>query len=192
MTEQFSENASTGGMHRRQMLAMGGAAAVAAAGATVIGSSAAGADPLAPLLLPTTPFRLYDSRQAGGRISGGQLDVLTTANPAEDLAFLLNVTVVGTAGTGWLNIFSADDTTTQSSTINWFAANQTMVNTAYTWIRQSDQGIKVSCGGAGSTQYILDLTGVLTMVDLAIFATPTGARSTTAARGEFTATRTGS
>jgi hypothetical protein len=153
------------GLDRRHLLMAGGAAAaVAAAGATVLGAAPASAAPLVPILIPVDPLRVYDSRSGGGPISAGQTDTLT-GSATTDLAYLVNVTVVNTTGWGWLSVFSADLASTSSSTINWFAPNQTMVNTAYTWIRASDAGIRVSCGGGGSTQYILDLTGVLFMYD---------------------------
>lgn len=156
------------GMDRRTLMAAGGAAAIAAAGATVIGASPAGAAPLVPVLVPIDPVRVYDSRSPGalGAISAGQTDLLTGSAATSDLAYLLNVTVVNTTSFGWVSVFSADVASTDTSTVNWFGPNQTMVNTAYTWIRESDSGIRVSCGGGGQTQYVLDLTGVLMVVDV--------------------------
>ena len=179
------------GMDRRTLVTAGGAAAIAAAGATVLGATPAGAAPLVPVLSPVNPQRVYDSRAAGalGPISNGQVDTLTSGPAADAMAYLLNVTVVNTTGFGWISVFSADLASTTSSTLNWYGPNQTMVNTAYTWIRTSDSGIKVSCGGGGSTQYILDLTGVLFMYDAgAAMSVPSAVGSDTSGRG-LTGTR---
>jgi len=178
-------------MDRRTLVTAGGAAAIAAAGATVLGATPAGAAPLVPVLSPVNPQRVYDSRAAGalGPISNGQVDTLTSGPAADAMAYLLNVTVVNTTGFGWISVFSADLASTTSSTLNWYGPNQTMVNTAYTWIRTSDSGIKVSCGGGGSTQYILDLTGVLFMYDAgAAMSVPSAVGSDTSGRG-LTGTR---
>ena len=99
--------------------------------------------------------------------------------------------MVNTVGFGWLSIFSADADSTDASTINWYGPNQTMVNTCYTLIRQSDAGIKVSCGGGGQTQYVLDLTAVLVPFSLDAPASAALAQGASPASGRsgHTATR---
>lgn len=166
MAEQNLEGADARGLDRRHLLMAGGAAAaVAAAGATVLGASPASAAPLVPVLTPVSPVRLFDSRDGLGPISNGLTDTLT-ASATTAMAFLLNVTVVDTKGFGWVTVYSADLTTVpDTSTLNWYGPGQTMVNTAYTFIRASDSGINVNCGGGGEANYVLDLTGVLFMYD---------------------------
>jgi len=164
-----------GSLPRRDLLVKGGAAAAAAAvGATMIGASPAGAATLIPVLLPITPVRLYDSREASGPLYAGQTRDLV-GEQTEALAFLLNVTITETVSSGFLSVFSADDTWPGTSTVNWSAPGQTIANTAYTLIRLADSGVSAYVGGpASSTQFILDLTGVLAMVDPATFNGPTG------------------
>ena len=177
-------------LDRRHLLMAGGAAAaVAAAGATVLGAGPASAAPLVPVPTPVDPVRLYDSREPGalGRISAGMTDTLTSS-PATALAFLLNVTVVNTTGWGWISVFSADLESTDASTVNWYGPDQVMVNTSYTWIRASDSGIRVSCGG-GSTQYVLDLTGILFMFDAGAAAASLPASVGSSVPGDYSAVR---
>jgi hypothetical protein len=167
MTEQSFDGVDARGLDRRHLLMAGGAAAaVAAAGATVLGAGPASAVPLVPVLAPVSPVRLFDSRESVlGPIANGYTDTLTGSSTTY-LAFLLNVTVVDTQGFGWITVFSADLTSVPgTSTLNWYGPNQTMVNTAYTYIRASDAGIKVNCGGGGQANYVLDLTAVLFMYD---------------------------
>lgn len=157
-------------LDRRDLLVKGGAmAAVATAAGTAIaaGASPAVAAPLAPVLMPFGPERIYDSRDGDGPIHGGWVVTLTSDSPATDAAYLLNLTITNTLGAGYLSVFSADIVWPGSSTINWYGAGQINANSAYTAIRQSDQGIKVQAGGGGSTEFIIDVTGVLTLVDLA-------------------------
>ncbi len=186
MRENDYDTAGSSRLDRRDLLLKGGAmAAVAtAAGAMVAtGATPAGAAPLAPVLLPFGPERIYDSRSGGGRLPSGYQDTLTSSSPATDKAFLLNVTIVDTVGSGYLSVFSADISWPGSSTINWYGAGQINANNAYTAIRQSDQGIKIYAGGGGSTNYVLDLIGTLTLVDLATVSSFTAAAPGVAATG---------
>jgi len=73
----------------------------------------------------------------------------------------MNVTVVNTSGFGWLTIYEAGTSLPDTSNINWYGPDQTIVNNCYTWLRGSDSGIDVACGGSGSTHFVLDLIGVL-------------------------------
>ena len=84
-----------------------------------------------------------------------------TGDPVDLHAFLMNVTVVDTSGFGWLTIYEAGTALPDTSNINRYGSDQTIVNNCYTWLRPSDSGIEVACGGAGSTHFLLDLIGVL-------------------------------
>jgi hypothetical protein len=148
-------------LDRRRLLAAGGAVTAGAVGATVLGASPAAAAPLVPVLAPALPpERLYDSREGGGEIGSGVVRELT-GDPVDLYAFLMNVTVVNTSGFGWLTIYEAGTALPDTSNINWYGSDQTIVNNCYTWLRPSDSGIEVACGGAGSTHFLLDLIGVL-------------------------------
>ncbi len=191
MAEQNLEGADARGLDRRHLLMAGGAAAaVVAAGATVLGASPASAAPLVPVLLPVAPMRIYDSREpdALGPISDGFTDTLTYP-PNAALAYLMNVTVVDTQGFGWVTVFSADLASVETSTLNWYGPGQTMVNTAYTFLRAADAGIKVSCGGGGQANYVLDVTAALVMYDAGAAPTSIAAVAESGMSSRYTAVR---
>lgn len=191
MGDKARDGVDARGLDRRHLLVAGGAAAaMAAAGATVLGASPASAAPLVPVLLPVAPVRLYDSREPGalGPISDGQIDTLTNS-PDAALGYLMNVTVVDTQGFGWITVFSAEQSSVDTSTLNWYGSGQTLVNTAYTYIRAADAGIKVSCGGDGQANYILDLTAALFMYDAGAAAASLPASLDVSGSTDYTAAR---
>jgi hypothetical protein len=121
------------------------------------------------VLLPYGPERLYDSRLASGALASGNTRTLSGDPIPEDLAYLLNVTLTDVTGAVWLSVYPADQAWPGTSTVNWFGAGS-VANTAYTWLRASDRGITIRVGGTGSTQFVIDLTGVLTLIDLGAVA----------------------
>jgi hypothetical protein len=169
------DNTAAGGARprRRDLLLKGGALAAAATAATaagVVGAGSASAvtGPFAPLYLPFGPQRVYDSRNGDGPLPSNFERTLTqdSAPPATDLAYLFNLTVTGTTGTGFLGMFSADIGWPGNSSINWFGPNQLLSNNVYTAFRPSDAGVTVICGGGGSTDFVMDLCAILTNTDL--------------------------
>ena len=98
---------------------------------------------------------------------------------------MLNLTIVDTVGSGFVSVFSADISWPGSSTLNWYGAGQINANNAYTAIRQSDQGIKVYAGGGGSTNFVLDLVGRLTLVDLATISSLSSAAAMPSTKTAF-------
>lgn len=156
-----------GSTHRRKLLMGGGAAVAAGAAALAATASPAGAvTTVVPVYLPIDPFRFYDSRQASGRIRTGQTDTIVAPEPAPDFAWCFNLTVTKTTGTGWLAVREAGTAYTGTSNINWFGANQTLANNAYTTIRPADCGVSVLCGGGGTTEYLLDVVAALMFIPL--------------------------
>jgi hypothetical protein len=124
-----------------------------------------------------TPARVYDSRWSGvaGVTTGvlntgefrdisvadgrGPTGTVTAANavPAGARAVAYNLTITGTAGGGFLAV-SPGGTSTSASTINWSAtgidlANASIVGTS------STRTIRVTAGGPGSTNFIVDVGG---------------------------------
>lgn len=161
---------------RRQILRLGtGMAAAATAGVLAAGAGqAAGADPiLAPLYLPAPPMRVYDSREAGGRIvSGRTRTIVPLVTVAPILAWGFNVTVTDTVGAGFLSVFPGNRAWTGSSSINWWASGQTIANNALTPCTETDHAIRVYCGGGNSTQFVLDLVAAILMADLTTMSDP--------------------
>jgi hypothetical protein len=175
---------------RRDFLTKGGALALGAtaatAGAVGFGATAAGAAPLAPLYLPVTPERVYDSRDpgAGGLLNSGFVRTLTPDTPPPDtlLAFNLNVTIVDTVGTGFISVFPGGETWPGNSTVNWFGPNFILANTAFTgW--PADGSIQILCGGGGATDFVLDVTAILQVTDLATVTSVSALREHTASVG---------
>lgn len=167
MSSNTVQHAKGPGVTRRNVLVKGGVAAAAVAGATVLTASNASAAPFAPVLLPFGPIRIYDSRPADRLYSGWELLLYGDPIP-EDLAYLLNVTVTATTGSGWLSVYPADTVYQGTSTVNWSGPEQTVANNAYTSLRPDDRGIIIRADGGGSAHFVVDLLGILTPVDLAL------------------------
>ena len=122
---------------------------------------------LTPVYLPVGPFRWFDSRDDGVKITTGEEWKLTSTPHANDSACAFNVTVTGTFGKGWLALYPGDATFSGTSSINWFGNDQDLANNAYTGIESSNAGVHIRCGGGGTrTHFILDLVAVLVLIDL--------------------------
>lgn len=173
MHDEHSPRGSEGRVLRRDLLVKGGglvaAGAAAAVGATALTAGPAGAATTVPVLLPAGPARIFDTRDPGkgGRMFSGQEFEIYRSSPSGALGLLFNVTVTETLGTGWLSVFSAEIDWPGTSTVNWSGPGQNVANTAYTFVRPSDDGIAVRMGGGGSAQFVLDITGALVMWDTA-------------------------
>lgn len=141
---------------RRRLLTGMGAAAAGAGVLAVAGTQTASAVVDAGTYFSVPPERLVDTRVEGGRIRVTQTrtdDIIAGTG----IAAVCNVTVVNTAGAGFLAVFNADEPRPDPySTVNWYAARQIVANIAI--IELGDAGFSVYCGG-GSTDYIIDLVG---------------------------------
>ena len=119
--------------------------------------------PTSPVLLPS-PVRGYDSRTNGGAIRGGQSRTVSLAGhiPAGALGAIVNITVTGTAGNGFLMLYAAGTPTPSTSAINWFAAHQTIANQATTAVNLA-RAVTITAGGptTANTQFIIDVVGYL-------------------------------
>lgn len=122
------------------------------------------------LLAP--PERVYDSRPNSapnlpndGVISAGQTRTINllasgTEQFIEDIdGVMLNLTVTQTVGSGFLSVYSAALTTPPTiSSVNWSATAQTVANLTVSACEFA--ALKVTCGGTGSTHFIIDVLGV--------------------------------
>ena len=145
--------------------------------------------PWAGAFTPIDPQRAYDSRsdQPAGPIAGGQNFTTSMAAPgvADDaVAVAYNLTVTGTAGSGFLTTMPGDVLSPPvASTINWWQSGQTWANGSVVEIPSlpkvgaavgaAGQGTQALNGGplalpvttfagGGSTQYIIDVAGYYT------------------------------
>lgn len=126
---------------------------------------------------PLTPGRVYDSRlgsfSPNGALGSGQNRTISVANsydpfsgtlvttnfvPAGATAVFANVTVVETAGNGWLAVNPGGTTTVSASSINWSASGQILANGISLTLNTNRQ-ITVVNGSPGSTQFIVDILG---------------------------------
>jgi hypothetical protein len=112
------------------------------------------------------PQRVYDSRLSGGPINGniGQEQVIHIfVTNAPILAMLCNLTVVNTTGSGYLAMFAADQTWDPNnpfSSMNWFTTNQITANCVSSSIENATGNVKVRAGGTGTTDFLIDVTGI--------------------------------
>jgi len=141
------------------------------------GQLALAASSVGNLSLLPEPVRVYDSRTT----TQGALAIDTTrtvdlsmgmlgstmqlAVPPGATAAVVTLTVTQTGNAGYLRIYSnALIEQPQTSTINWFQPNSD-IGTTTTVAVDASGDIKVSAGGSG-TQFIVDVIGYYTQLDL--------------------------
>lgn len=127
---------------------------------------------------PITPTRVYDSRTAApapGRLAAGETRTVSVADgrdlatgavsvtglvPAGATAITCNVTVVGTAGAGFVTLNPGGTTAVTAATVNWSAAGQILNNGVVAKIA-ADRTVTLVAGGSGgaSTDVVVDVTG---------------------------------
>jgi len=107
------------------------------------------------------PYRYVDTRTSGGRIYGGDTRVLSVFAGLGSYTFAVNLTVVSTHGSGWLEIYNADLSSRPSpySSINWQGDNKVVAN--FTMLDLGAAGAKIFCSGGSSTNthFIIDVVG---------------------------------
>jgi hypothetical protein len=124
----------------------------------------------------TTPGRVYDSRDADGKLAFGSPDRVVTANvvaaghvgagnivvPAGATAILCNLTVTATEGAGFLGLYSnALASWPGTSSINWVVKDTDTANTLTTAVDATGK-LKVTIGGQGvatKTHFVIDVVG---------------------------------
>lgn len=114
------------------------------------------------------PARVYDSRLSDGPLAVGGIRTISVATatagrtvvPAGAIAIAYNLTITGSVGGGWLGIVPHAGAFGGTSSINWFAAAQTLANGGIVKLGGDRQCDIWSGGRAGaSTQFIVDITG---------------------------------
>jgi len=73
---------------------------------------------------------------------------------------VINLTIAETTGRGFVAVFPADIGWPGSSSINWFATDSYIANGVITRVDPTGR-IKIRCGGAGTTDVIVDLIGYM-------------------------------
>lgn len=124
-----------------------------------------------------TPTRVYDTRAAApspGRLVAGESRQVSVADgrdlttgavtvsglvPDGATAITCNVTVVATAGAGFVTVNPGGVTTVSAATVNWSAAGQILNNGVVAAIA-TDRTVTMVVGGTGaSTDVVIDVTG---------------------------------
>ena len=136
-------------------------------GQLVIGDPPAGEAHMLP-----APLRAYDSRlNAGPKIAAAETRTISLANgidgqgvsviavPPGATAAIVTLTVTETVGGGYLKMYSAATTEPATSSINWFANNQTFAVSTQVAVDTAGQ-VKVT-SGPSSAQFIIDVIGYL-------------------------------
>ncbi len=85
-------------------------------------------------MIPITPFRAYDTGEAGGTPSGdvynGTTRLIQLHPPAEYEAALVNLTIAGTQGAGYLRAWAPEGLRPSTSSINADGPNNVIANAA--------------------------------------------------------------
>ena len=135
-------------------------------GQLVLGDPPAGEAHMLP-----APLRAYDSRAVGPKIAAGDTRTISLANgvdgqganvvavPPGATAAIVTLTVTETVAGGFLTMYSAATTQPATSSINWFANNQTFAVSTQVAVDAAGQ-VKISAGSS-STHFIIDVTGYL-------------------------------
>lgn len=156
---------------RRRVIGAGGAVALS----PLALARTASADVSGPLVVLTTPVRLFDSRVVaaplnGAKLASGGAVVVTAGGFGESgivTAVFINLTITATEGSGFLRVegddLSGERPPAATSNINWSGANQTLANMVLTTVG-GENGIAVTAGGGGRTHVIVDVMGYIPFV----------------------------
>jgi len=156
----IAQDSDNGAATRRKMLAGMGAAAAGAGLLAVAGTQPAHAAVSNGTYFSIDPIRVYDSRSSGGRISAGQSRLLSVFSGSDGIAYVCNLTVTNTRGNGYLAVWNADIARPQPySSVNWLGDGRVVANLGI--FDAGDDGLRVYCGGGGSTDFIVDVVGAM-------------------------------
>lgn len=151
---------------RRRLLTGGALAAGALAGGLAAAGPASAQEGATQGLVPyAEPFRTYDSREDDdGPIESGETYVIDLSEvPDGALAVLANLTIVDTVGPdGYLTVYGQGRARPGVSTINWYTDGQILANMIVVATGETDNDLLVYNGGAGSTDFIVDVYGYFT------------------------------
>ena len=119
---------------------------------------------------PIAPKRVYDSRAGNpplgvtkGQLSNGTrvinlLNGVTLPAGVKPVGLLVNLAVVNTSASGFLSLYENGKPDPQTSSINWFTANEVVANTTFTGVDSSGNAIAKVPANA-STDFFVDVVG---------------------------------
>lgn len=103
------------------------------------------------------PTRTYDSRIADGPLPAGQSRITSHPVPVDATAIVMNTTITGTSGTGYLSLGEPSLDLPMTSTANWYTSPTTRANGAI--VTTNGHATRAFVGGSNSTQYVTDVGG---------------------------------
>jgi hypothetical protein len=118
---------------------------------------------LSGALVPlTNPRRVYDSTKSGGAIAAGTARTVAVAKsgtsvPVGVSAALLSITVLRTAGSGYITAFSASSNAPRTRTLSWWGRKQT--HTTTTVVRLNSSGRMKIKAVKNKTHVLVDVLG---------------------------------
>ena len=119
---------------------------------------------------PIAPKRVYDSRAGNpplgvtkGPLSNGTrvinlLNGVTLPAGVKPKGLLVNLAVVNTSASGFLSLYENGQPDPQTSSINWFTANEIVANTTYSAVDATGSAIAKVPANA-STDFFIDVVG---------------------------------
>jgi CHRD domain len=141
-------------------------------GGAIRGQLAPGTPPAGEAHMLPAPLRAYDSRLNNGpKIAAAETRQISLANgingsgvsviavPPGATAAIVTLTVTETVGGGFLKMYSAATTEPATSSINWFANNQTFAVSTQVAVDAAGQ-VKIT-SGPSATQFVIDVVGYL-------------------------------
>jgi hypothetical protein len=128
-----------------------------------------------PVHLLAAPERIYDSRQPESLGASGTGPLASGEDRQVSLGFslgvgndllnnasagaMINLTIVSTAGSGYLTVGPPAMTAPSTSNVNWTAPGQVVANMAITALNEG--GLQLWVGGGGATHVIIDVMAIL-------------------------------
>lgn len=106
---------------------------------------------------PLDPARTVDSRVQGQPVPAGQTRINTFPVPIDSEAVVVNTTVTGTEGTGYLAVTPLDLVVPFTSSVNWFASPSTVANGTVS--PTTGHAALVYLGGQYRAHYVMDIGG---------------------------------
>ena len=106
---------------------------------------------------PLNPSRTVDSRVAGQPLRAGQTRINSFPVPPDAAALVVNSTVTGTEGTGYLSVTPLNVVVPFTSAVNWFVSPSTVANGAV--FASTGHATLVYVGGQYGSHYVFDLGG---------------------------------
>jgi len=126
----------------------------------LVGYAPPPAPPSLPAFVPALPIaRVLDTRTTGGKLEPNEERIVSLGVAGSVSAAVINLTVTGTEGAGFVAVFPADVAYPGNSSINWSASDQNIANGVLTAVDATGK-VKIR-GGVNPTHVVIDVVGAL-------------------------------